>query len=367
MFTDMMKRFDSEGFRLALLRWFRAVARPLPWRVTRHPYHVWLSEIILQQTRVAQGLPYYERILAAYPDVNQLAAAAESDLLRLWEGLGYYSRARNLLKAARMISDEKDGVFPATAGEWAKLPGVGRYTANAITSIAFDEPVAVLDGNVKRVLSRLFDLDGCIDDAAVTTDLWGLAQELLDVQSPGDFNQAMMELGATICQPGRPRCEGCPVAEYCRARESGTETFRPVRAAKPERPHMRMAGLVLRDSRKRFLLVRRPSSGLLGGLWEFPVLEMDAGEMPADALIRAGRELLAVGLVPGVGVADIRQVYTHFSEEVCFHECRLAPGERIRPAKLSKYVECQWITADGLGQYALTRVARRVADILSRQ
>lgn len=253
-----------------LLEWFAAQGRRLPWRRDREPYHVWLSEIMLQQTRVEAVIPYYERFLAACPDVRSLAALEETRLMKLWEGLGYYSRARNLQKAARVICTEYGGRFPADYAALRALPGVGEYTAGAIGSIAFELPVPAVDGNVLRVVSRLTGDDRSIDNARVKREIAGAVQAILPSGRTGAFNQALMELGATVCLPhGAPRCGECPVSHFCTALRDGTAQALPVRAPKKKRRVEEKTVLVLRW-RARFGLRRRPETGLLAGLWELP-------------------------------------------------------------------------------------------------
>jgi len=247
-----VKMGRMRGLRERLLAWFEKQARDLPWRRTSDPYRIWISEIMLQQTRVAAVIPYYERFLKRFPDVRALASAEESEVLALWSGLGYYNRARNLLRAARMIHES--GRFPRSYEELRSLPGAGEYTAAAIASIAFGEPRAVVDGNVRRVLSRL---------SCGAEDTAGLAQRLLDRQRPGDFNQALMELGAEVCQPRSPRCDVCPVERYCEARKQGRQTEFPDR--RPRAPRQRL--------RLTLALVRRRGGILFvpeNGFWNLP-------------------------------------------------------------------------------------------------
>jgi A/G-specific adenine glycosylase len=241
----------------ALLGWYDQNRRDLPWRKTRDPYRVWISEIMLQQTRVAAVIPRYEEFLRRFPSVQKLAAARESSVLAEWSGLGYYRRARNLHAAAKIIAREK--IFPQNAEAWRALPGIGRYTATAIASIAFNEPVAVFDGNVERVLQRV--LGGPLADQK----LWDTAQSLLDRERPGDFNQAMMELGATLCLPRQPQCAGCPIIKFCRTRGAGQPTTPKTRQRKREITY----SLTRRPG--SILLVRRSQNqSLMPGMWELP-------------------------------------------------------------------------------------------------
>jgi A/G-specific adenine glycosylase len=254
------------------------VRRELPWRATRDPYRIWVAEIMLQQTRVAAVLPYYERFLARFPDVASLAGAGEDEVLAAWAGLGYYSRARNLHQAARRIAAA--GAFPSDYASLRALPGVGAYTAAAVASIAFGLPYAVVDGNVLRVLARLTGEPEDIGAAATRRRLEAVAQELLDRRRPGEFNQALMELGATVCQPRRPACTACPLERLCQARRRGLETELP-RKRRPGAPTRILKTLLLIERGGRILL-RKRHAGRLAGFWELP----EAGELPGARLVR---------------------------------------------------------------------------------
>ncbi len=261
--------------RKRLLAWYRAARRPLPWRRTKDPYRIWLSEVMLQQTRVAAVLPYYRRFLEQFPTVEALAAAPEQDLLAAWSGLGYYSRARNLRKAARQIV--RLGEFPRSYDALRRLPGIGDYTAAAVASIAFNEPRPAVDGNVLRVLSRLSNDSGDIRSASTRRRLQALAGRLLDRQQPGEFNQAVMELGAVVCLPRFPKCAECPMSRCCAARRHGRQNDLPVRSPRSPRVTIDQTLLVI-ERRGRLLLRRRPSgSARLAGFWELPV----AAELPS--------------------------------------------------------------------------------------
>lgn len=247
------------ALRGTLLSWYDQNKRDLPWRKTRDPYRIWISEIMLQQTRVAAVLPRYESFLKRFPSVEKLAMARANSVLAQWSGLGYYRRARNLHAAAKLIARRTDR-FPKTSDEWRELPGIGRYTAAAIASIAFDEPVAVVDGNVKRVLGRL--------SGSTDADPWKAAQNLLDPARPGDFNQAMMEIGATVCLAPNPKCEECPLHTFCRTRGRGE------RSAHSVRQHKRRATYALSCKSSEVFLVRRPANlSLMPGMWELPEVE----------------------------------------------------------------------------------------------
>jgi len=255
-----------------LLNWYKSVKRDLPWRETKNPYKIWMSEIILQQTRVNQGLPYYERFIAAFPKVEDLSNAKEDEVLKLWEGLGYYSRARNLHFTAKLVANEFGGIFPNTYKGLLELKGVGPYTAAAIGSISFGLPVAAVDGNVYRVLSRYFGIMGSIDETATKKKITELANKILAKKDAGNHNQAMMELGATVCSPISPNCEECPLNVSCNAFEQNLQTQLPVRSKKTKvRDRFFYYSVLL--SNNEVLVSRRGSGDIWQGLYEFPLLE----------------------------------------------------------------------------------------------
>ncbi len=258
----------------ALLDWFRQNKRNLPWRKNPHWYHTFLSEFLLQQTQVEQALPYYGKFLVTYPDISVLAKASEDEILNLWAGLGYYSRARNMVKAARQIQSEYHGHFPVEWKQALGLPGIGPYTAAAILSIAFNQPYAVLDGNVIRVLSRLHLIGDDIRLPASRHRFQTLANELLDRKKPGEFNEAMMELGATICLPRNPVCINCPLNSFCNAYKNNTVGKYPFKSAAAARKQMKHYVFLLECDQKLFIR-QRPNKGLLARMWEFPYWEVD--------------------------------------------------------------------------------------------
>ena len=257
-----------------LLSWFAREGRDLPWRRTRDPYRIWLSEVILQQTRVAQGLEYYLRFTERFPDIAALAAAPEDEVLKLWQGLGYYSRARNLHAAARQVMSRFGGVFPATYGEVRALPGVGDYTAAAVCSIVYDAPCAVLDGNVYRVLARLFDIGIPIDTTAGKRTFAELAQLQLDTSRPGLYNQAIMDFGALQCTPANPSCNDCPLRDECLSLAAGTVAERPVKAGRI-RIRPRYLNYLHLECGGRIALRRRPEGDIWQGLYDLPAIESD--------------------------------------------------------------------------------------------
>ena len=281
----------QDRFAPALLRWYAENGRQLPWRMTRDAYRIWLSEIILQQTRVQQGLAYYERFIDRFPEIRLLAEAPEDEVLKLWQGLGYYSRARNLHAAARQVVEQHNGCFPSTYEEIRALRGVGDYTAAAIASMAFDLPHAVVDGNVYRVLARLFDLATPIDSTEGRKSFAALAQELLDTHHPATYNQAIMDFGATHCTPQRPACSTCPFADCCLALAAGTVAERPVKQGRTKIRDRYFHYLHLSDG-ERTLLHRRSEGDIWQGLYEFPLIE--TSEATEFAELCGGDDFLAL-------------------------------------------------------------------------
>jgi len=297
----MVSSRDLPLFRKNLLGWFRKSQRDLPWRHSKDPYRIWLSEIMLQQTRVAAVIPYYQRFLSRFPDVAALAAASAEEVLSLWSGLGYYRRARDLQRAAQQIVTEHQGIFPHTEEQVLALPGVGCYSAAAILSMAFDRPLAVVDGNVARVVARLGAIPGDLRNPARWRQLQKSARRLLDVQSPGDWNQAMMELGAVACTPRAPQCLLCPVAKFCRARQLGLAESLPEKRPQRASVKVSLAVAVLLDPNGQTLLLPPPSSApkqrtqgnvaaLVSGMWHFPTAVVE--KSPAAELHRFLTRLL---------------------------------------------------------------------------
>jgi A/G-specific adenine glycosylase len=270
---------STAWFTHALVPWYRDHQRPLPWRRTNDPYAVWLSEVILQQTRVDQGTAYWQRFMERFPRVEELAAASEDEVLRLWQGLGYYSRARNLLTAARQVVERHGGLFPRTYAELIQLRGVGDYTAAAIASICFHQPEAVVDGNVHRVLARVFGIATPIDSTAGRKEFRALAGRLIDPSAPGDHNQAVMELGATVCKPLRPRCNVCPLAGRCRASAEDRIDALPVKAGrvKVRERHFNYLHVEVGNG---LYMQQRGAGDIWQGLWELPLLETEAALGP---------------------------------------------------------------------------------------
>ncbi|MBI4178215.1 A/G-specific adenine glycosylase [bacterium] len=342
-----------------LLQWYRRHRRDLPWRRTRDPYRIWVSEVMLQQTQAATVIPYYHRFLKCFPAVHALSRARPDRLMKLWEGLGYYARARNLHAAAKQIMTLHGGRIPRRPEVFSTLPGAGPYTTAAVLSIAFGAPMAAVDGNVKRVVARLYDIGRPIlpNDKEIT----GIAQAVLEdgtdrqVTNAGDFNQAMMELGARICTPRRPACPRCPLRSDCRAFRAGTVLERPVSTPRAARPHLRVvAGVVKKNG--RVLIGRRPDRGLLGGLWEFPGGKIEAGETPQQALRRELREELCVDTRVSPMAAAVRHAYTHFSVTLSGHLCIIRRG-RLHPTVHSRL---RWVKPAKLDSVAMPEANRKL-------
>ncbi len=340
----------------ALLHWYDRHARVLPWRNHPDPYAVWISEIMLQQTQVATVIPYFTRWMERFPTIAALAAAAEQDVLTLWEGLGYYSRARNLHKAAQMLVNEFDGRLPSALDDLRRLPGVGRYTAAAIASMAFRQDVATLDGNLRRVFARLFDVTEPADSATGEKRLWELAGAHLPAGRTGDYNQALMDLGATICLPRNPACLLCPLCDLCKAHALGVQEQRPVLKPRPAVPHHHHAvAVIVRDGMT--LLARRPAQGLLGGLWEFPNARINVDADPAAALPAAIEAACGLQATPVKPLGVVRHAYTHFKLTTHPFICTLESGAPPEQWK--------WVLLGELDTYPMGKVDRQAARKLA--
>lgn len=343
-------------FSRLVLRWYALHKRRLPWRGQKDPYAIWVSEIMLQQTRVETVIPYYERWMKRFPDLAKLAQASEGKVLSTWEGLGYYGRARNLHKAAKLVRDELGGELPPDLAALRTLPGIGRYTAGAIASIAFGLDTATLDGNVRRVFARVFDVAEPADSSVGAAALWALAEQHLPAGRAGDYNQALMDLGATVCLPRNPTCPLCPLRRLCQARAGGFQEQRPVLKPKPEVPHYTVTAAVLLRNGK-VLLAKRPSPGLLGGLWEFPGGKVEAQETLAECLGREIQEELGARIRVGQPLGVFRHAYTHFRITLHAFLCELVRGEP-RPIQAA---ELAWVALPKLADYPMGKVDRQIA------
>jgi A/G-specific adenine glycosylase len=338
-----------------LLAWFSVRKRDLPWRRTKDPYRIWLSEIMLQQTRVAVVVPYYENFLSRFPDMQSLARARTEAVLSYWAGLGYYSRAENMLRAAQEIDARHAGRFPSEYQAALALPGIGSYTAAAVLSIAYEKPLAVLDGNVARVLARLGAVRGELRAPAIWQKLEAAAQELLARKTPGNWNQSMMELGATICLPKSPKCGECPVSHWCQARKLGIAELLPEARKKRAPIKVTLAAAVLLDPRGRTLLVRRAGDegALFSRMWQFPAIET-----PADANLNLAQHLKEIF---GVKVADDRMIRLKTARHtVTFREIRLEPF-LIRVEHLPKIAGARTPLLGRFGKLPVSSATRKIA------
>lgn len=321
--------------RTQLLRWFDRSKRDLPWRKSREPYGVWVSEIMLQQTQVERVVPYWTRFLARFPTVKSLAAAQLEDVLGLWTGLGYYSRARNLHLAAREVVARFEGELPDSVDALLTLPGFGRYTAGAVASIAFELEAPLVDGNVARVFSRVLELDGVPGEKAREAALWDAAEVLVTGARPGDWNQALMELGATVCVPQNPLCLVCPVNTSCTALASGREGELPRPKKPPKRKRLELAVAVARRG-DEVLLARREEKGLFGGLWELPGIELVLGATGDHAL----QKLLGKKATIGPELSVVERTLTH--RELVMRLHRVALPKKL-PTAPPGYLEWRWV------------------------
>jgi A/G-specific adenine glycosylase len=353
----MRETDESSLFAPALIAWYDHLGVELPWRGDSDPYHIWLSEIMLQQTQIETVKPYFERFLNAYPTVEALAAAPLDDVLKLWEGLGYYSRARNLHRAAEQISANG---FPNTVEGLLELSGVGRYTAGAIASIAFGVRAPVLDGNVIRVFSRLLDLADDVTQASTQSKLWQIAEKWLPPDRVGDYNQALMDLGRLICKPRTPLCTTCPIRESCAAFAHGTQNERPVKAAKAETPHYDVTAGIIWNDEGKVLIAQRPLDGLLGGLWEFPGGKQEAGESLEECLKRELREELAIEVEVGELFTKVKHGFTHFKITLHAFTCQYVSGE----PQLIGVRAFAWVTPDQFDSYSFGKADRQVIEAL---
>lgn len=357
--NEKKKYYASE-----LLNWYQRSKRDLPWRRSRNPYHIWVSEIMLQQTRVETVIPYFYRFIEKYPTPEALAEAPEEEVLKAWEGLGYYSRARNLQSAVREVQEVYGGVVPDNPEEVRALKGVGSYTAGAILSIAYNKPEPAVDGNVMRVLSRFFLLEDDIAKASTKAAIEKLARELIPDGHAGDFNQALMELGATVCTPRSPHCLTCPVMEQCGARLDGRVDELPVKTkAKPPRAEHRACALIEGTGAHagRVLIRQRPQDGLLARLWELPHVLVDAGA-DSEAGAAALREQLAAAeglrIEPVERLNDAEHTFSHIRWEMRVYRCRLAAAAAGEPEALPPGY--RWLGPDETGSYAFPNLFVRL-------
>ncbi len=341
--TDLQQR---------LLTWYRENKRDLPWRRTKDPYAIWLSEIMLQQTRVETVIPYYDRFLTAYPTVHSLAEAPLEDVLTKWSGLGYYRRARTLHAAAQQVSRDRGGIFPSEASELREIRGIGPYTAGAVASIAFDRAAALVDGNVARVFARFFAVNDDIRKPAGVAKIWKIAEELVPKKNPGDYNQALMELGATICTPRAPRCLLCPVNDLCEARKRGLENDLPIMGAKKAPRAWSRAALVV-ERAGEVLLVKRRGDRLFGGMWEPPAVDVEKSAAPTRAL----EKMLGLKDVHYTEKEAVKHVLSHRKMDVAVFA---ANTKKVTFVPTDEYDEARWVSLDALAELPTSTLCKKI-------
>jgi A/G-specific adenine glycosylase len=353
-------RLPYPQLRRSLLTWYHHNGRTLPWRGETDPYKIWISEIMLQQTQVKTVIPYYQRWLERFPTIAALAAADQQQVLKCWEGLGYYARCRNLHKAAQQIVQHHGGQLPLQLSEVLKLPGIGRTTAGGILSAVANQPLAILDGNVKRVLARLTALP--LPPARAIAPLWTLSERLIDPHHSRDFNQAIMDLGATLCTPKQPACLLCPWRSPCQAFTHTLQDQLPMRETSAPLPHKNIGVAVIHNPQGEILIDRRNESGLLGGLWEFPGGKLEAGETIPACIEREIREELAIEIEVGEHLITLDHAYSHFRVTLNVHYCRHLSGE---PQPLESQ-EVRWVAIADLDQYPFPKAnSKIIAAILA--
>jgi A/G-specific adenine glycosylase len=350
-------------FSTLLLSWYKTHARQLPWRENRNPYRIWVSEIMLQQTRVETVVPYFERWMEFFPTVETLAKASQQEVLAAWEGLGYYSRARNLQRTAQVLITEYGGELPKDPTALRKLPGIGRYTAGAIASIAFSLDEPALDGNIRRVLARVFNVDLPARSPQGEKRLWELAEANLPSGHAGEYNQALMDLGATICTPRSPVCTECPLTGICLSLKLNIQEQRPVIPARPAIPHYVVtAGVIERQG--KYLITQRPLNSLLGGLWEFPGGKLQPGEDLEACLKREICEELDVDVQVANDFGTYRHAYTHFRVTLHAFCCQITGTRQPQPRQVK---DLCWVEVQELAEYPMGKIDRQIATRLMEQ
>ncbi len=342
-----------------LLEWFSKNKRDLPWRKTRNPYHIWISEVMLQQTQVTTVIPYYHRFLEQFPTVEALARARIEDLMKCWEGLGYYARVRNLQAAAQTILREHNGLLPNTRRELQELKGFGAYTSASVASLAFGEDCVAIDGNVLRVFARLYAIQDDIRRPATKSKIEALAAQNLPAGRAGEYNEALIELGATICTPRRPRCSACPLSQDCAAFQQNAVSAYPFKPPKPKIPHHEIAvGIVQR--RDEVLIALRPPRGLLGNLWEFPGGKREQNESLVECCKREVEEETSLQVEVGVCLAVVKHAYTHFKITLHAFLCQYMSGVAV--PRRSQQV--RWVKIAELDKFAFPKATQKVIEAL---
>ncbi len=356
-----MKHKEVQFFRKSLIGWYLSQRRDLPWRDTSDPYQIWVSEVMLQQTQVATVIPYFNRFIDSFKDLESLARADLQEVLKAWEGLGYYARARNLHRATQIVLKEYGGIIPNRWEEFRRLPGVGDYIAAAVLSIAFEQPYPVVDGNVKRVLARLVLVEDPVNKASSTKKFKTIADSLLERNEPGTFNQAMMELGAVVCKPQQPLCDDCPVQRVCRAHRSARVQNYPVKLKRQPTPEYHIAvGVVFKN--RHVLITRRKPDGLLGGLWEFPGGKIQKGESPEVACSREIKEEVDLAIKVDAHLSRVRHAYTHFKIVMDVFCCSYVSGR----VALKGPVDYRWVKLQELEDFPFPKANHKFFEDLKK-
>jgi A/G-specific adenine glycosylase len=341
-----------------LLKWYNQKGRSLPWRNTTDPYQIWVAEIMLQQTQVKTVIPYYHRFLNLFPTVYDLANASSGEVLKAWENLGYYSRALNLHRAAIMVVNKFGGRLPRSCKDLLALPGIGTYTAGAILSIAFGQPTIAIDANVRRVLSRLFAIKGSSADREAQKRLQAVAEELIATAPPGSFNQALMDLGATVCLPENPFCSGCVLGKVCMARMQGLQVCLPQTTKRSHITEREAVAALIKTRGNKILVLRRPEKGLLASLWKLPGGFRREGETLADSLHRTVMEETGLRIRVKSRIASIRHAYTHFRLRLHAYLCSIDGSALIRQSVPS----CLWITPSEIALLPMSKADRIIIE-----
>jgi A/G-specific adenine glycosylase len=356
--SSMEPSAQKEKIQSRLLRWFEKNGRNLPWRKIRAPYAIWVSEIMLQQTQVATVIPYFKKFLKSFPTIRHLARADLSEVLKVWEGLGYYSRARNLHRASKIVLNRFQGKIPDNLKDLLSLPGIGKYTAGAILSIAYNKESPILDGNVKRVLSRLCAISGNPRERKTENLLWHLSDSLIPKDFASSFNQGLMDLGAMVCISKDPQCSRCPLDHLCKGKASGNPEKYPSRIAKKKIPHIEaISAVIVRD--RKVLLNQRPPKGLLGGLWEFPNWKTEEkGRLRSRLRLRTHiKKEMGMNVEVTEPLGTFKQTFTHFKLTLHTFYCQATGNGKKGKGK--------WIPIKNLDQLAMSRIHRRIANVLS--
>ncbi len=360
--NDLDKKQDAAWVR-RLLEWYDTNKRILPWRSSPTPYFVWISEIMLQQTQVDTVIPYFERFVQRFPTVSELSGTDIEDVLKVWQGLGYYARARNLHKAAGVISDNHNGIFPESAVELQKLPGIGEYTAGAVASIAFGEAVPAVDGNCLRVFARFWGISDVIDEPKTKECIRSRLAGYVSEGNPSGFNQGIMELGALVCRPTNPDCGQCPIKSGCMAYEKSLTAVLPVRKPKSSVPHRTLfAAVVWRDD--KVFVMRREYDEMLGGLWRFPNVTVKPGDETSESLGKIVEEQISFRARITGKYGQINHAYTHFKVSITVFRCEFNEGTAISSELRETLVNVAWISLEDVEEYPFDKASLKIIDLI---